>query len=82
MTKFCPNCGNRMSNSAKFCMECGAQLSDYTSGGVEIDDSVVQRSQVGAASVGNLNISPVISPTMAQTFEFPRCPNCENVLER
>ena len=82
MTKFCPNCGNRMSNSAKFCMECGAQLSDYTSGGVEIDDSVVQRSQVGAASVGNLNISPVISATMAQTFEFPRCPNCENVLER
>ncbi len=69
-----------MSDNAKFCTECGAQLSDYTSGGVDIDDSVVQRSQVGAASVGNVNISPVISPTMTQTFEFPRCPTCENVL--
>jgi formylglycine-generating enzyme required for sulfatase activity len=80
MTKFCPNCGNRLSDNAKFCTECGAQLSDYTSGGIDIDDSVVQRSQVGAASVGNVNVSPVISPAMTQTFEFPRCPNCENVL--
>jgi ribosomal protein S27E len=69
-----------MSDNAKFCMECGAKLSDYMSGGIDIDDSVVQRSQMGAASVGNVNIQPVISPTMAQTFEFPRCPYCENVL--
>jgi formylglycine-generating enzyme required for sulfatase activity len=67
-----------MNDNAKFCAECGAQLSDYTSGGIAIDDSVVQRSQMGAASVGNVNISPVISPTMTQTI--PCCPNCENVL--
>jgi uncharacterized membrane protein YvbJ len=61
MTKFCPNCGNNMSDNAKFCMACGAKLSEYTSGGVDLQDSVVQRSQVGAASVGNVNISPVIA---------------------
>lgn len=50
MTKFCPDCGNQMSDNAKFCMECGAKLGDYTSG-AKIE-GVIQRSQVGAASVG------------------------------
>ncbi len=29
--KFCPSCGNRMSENAKFCMECGAKMDNYTS---------------------------------------------------
>lgn len=60
MEKFCPNCGNQMSDSAKFCLECGTKLGDYTSGGAGIKDNVIQRSQVGTASVGNIHISPVI----------------------
>lgn len=64
MTKFCPNCGNKMGDNAKFCEGCGTELSDLTSGGVRVHDSVVQRSQVGAASVGNVNISPIIAPTL------------------
>lgn len=60
MTKFCPDCGNQMTDNSKFCIECGAKLGDYTSGGAGIKDSVIQRSQVGTASVGNIHISPVI----------------------
>lgn len=60
MAKFCPNCGNQMSENVKFCMECGTKLGDYTSSGAEIKDSMIHRSQIGAASVGNIHISPVI----------------------
>lgn len=60
MPKFCPNCGNKMSDNAKFCIECGAKLGDYTSG-AGIKDSVIQRSQVGMASVGKVEISPTIN---------------------
>lgn len=75
MAKFCPECGNQMSDNAKFCMECGAKLSDYSSGGVNIGDGLVQRSQVGAASVGNVNISPIIS-TAKHVREKDTCPKC------
>lgn len=84
MTKFCPNCGNKMSDNVKFCMECGAKLSEYTSSGVDMHDSVVQRSQVGAASVGNVNISPVIAgfgnkeSEEASTVE--KCPKCGSAM--
>lgn len=63
MPKFCPNCGNQMSDNAKFCLECGARLEDYSSGCAEIKDNVIQRSQVGAASVGKVEISPTINAT-------------------
>ncbi|MCX9011342.1 MAG: zinc ribbon domain-containing protein [Candidatus Methanoperedens sp.] len=66
MAKFCPNCGNQMSDNAKFCVECGSKLGDYPSGGAGIKDNIIQRSQVGAASVGSVEISPVIS----QHIEF------------
>jgi uncharacterized membrane protein YvbJ len=60
MTKFCSDCGNQMTDNSKFCMGCGAKLGDYTSGRAGIKDSVIQRSQVGTASVGNIHISPII----------------------
>ncbi len=60
MVKFCPNCGNQMNENAKFCMECGTKIEDTTNRGSEIKDNMIQRSQVGAASVGNIHISPVI----------------------
>jgi hypothetical protein len=63
MAKFCPKCGNQMSDNSKFCMECGTKLGDYTSGGAEIKDNLIQRSQVGAASVGKVEISPTINAT-------------------
>lgn len=60
MAKFCPNCGNQMNENAKFCMECGTKIGDIKNGGTEIKNNMIQRSQVGTASVGNIHISPVI----------------------
>ncbi len=60
--KFCPNCGCEIIDNTKFCTKCGAKLSDF-SDEANLKENVVQRSQVGAASVGNINISPVIAPT-------------------
>lgn len=60
MAKFCPNCGNQMNENVKFCMECGTKIGDTTNSGTEIKDNMIQRSQIGAASVGNIHISPVI----------------------
>lgn len=31
MPKFCPNCGNSMSDYAQFCMSCGTRLEDFRS---------------------------------------------------
>jgi len=70
MTRFCPNCGNQMSDNAKFCMECGAKLEDYTSGSAGITDNVIQRSQVGAASVGKVEVSPTINATATATGAY------------
>ncbi len=61
MPKFCPNCGNQMSDNANFCLKCGANLSDYSSGDSSISDSVIQRSQVGQASVGSVEVSPTMT---------------------
>lgn len=76
---FCPSCGNQMSDNAKFCMECGAKLTDFSSGGVKINDNVIQKSQVGVASVGNVNISPVISNYNDSSLvksDKDLCPKC------
>lgn len=75
---FCPKCGNQMGDNAKFCMECGAKLNDYNSGGVNIRDGFVQRSQIGAASVGNINVSPIITtsnnyPSIQYSDLCPKC---------
>jgi len=75
MSKFCPKCGNQMSDNAKFCMECGTNLEDYTSGGVEIKDNVIQRSQIGTSSVGTVAISPEIFLNESTTQDG-LCPKC------
>lgn len=75
MVKFCPNCGNQMSDNAKFCMECGAKLEDYTSSSSKISDSVIQRSRIGSAGVGSVNISPNIAYSNSENEE-DLCPKC------
>jgi cytoskeletal protein RodZ len=60
---FCPSCGNETKENTKFCVVCGAEISDHDDDGVSVKDNVVQRSQVGAASVGNIQISPIIAPS-------------------
>lgn len=67
MTKYCPKCGSEMSDNAQFCMGCGAKLSDYSfKEGHKMSDNVINRSQVGQASVGNVNISPRMNQTSYQ----------------
>ncbi|MCD4766046.1 MAG: zinc ribbon domain-containing protein [Methanosarcinales archaeon] len=59
--KVCPKCGNEISVSSKFCDECGTNIEKYSSSvNLNLNDSVIQRSQIGAASVGNVNIQPNI----------------------
>jgi len=59
--KICPKCGNEISVSSKFCDECGTNIEKYSSSvNLNLNDSVIQRSQIGAASVGNVNIQPNI----------------------
>ena len=59
--KVCPKCGNEMSVSSKFCDECGTNIEKYSSSvNLNLNDNVIQRSQIGAASVGNVNIQPNI----------------------
>jgi Zn-finger nucleic acid-binding protein len=63
-----------MYDNAKFCMECGAKLSEYTSVHPELNDNIIQRSAVGAASVGNVNISAFDKSRASKTGDI--CPNC------
>ena len=57
----CPNCGNEISSSSKFCDECGTKIEKHSSSvNQNFNDNVIQRSQIGAASVGNVNIQPNI----------------------
>ncbi|MCD4780805.1 MAG: zinc ribbon domain-containing protein [Candidatus Omnitrophica bacterium] len=59
--KVCPKCGNEISVSSKFCDECGTNIEKYSSSvNLNLNDNVIQRSQIGAASVGNVNIQPNI----------------------
>jgi ferredoxin-like protein FixX len=59
--KICPKCGNEISVSSKFCDECGTNIEKYSSSvNLNLNDNVIQRSQIGAASVGNVNIQPNI----------------------
>ena len=59
--KVCPNCGNEISSSSKFCDECGTNIEKHSSSvNLNLNDNVIQRSQIGAASVGNVNIQPNI----------------------
>lgn len=57
--KYCTICGNEINPSTKFCDECGTKIGKLTSS-VNFNDNVIQRSQIGAASVGNVNIQPNI----------------------
>lgn len=62
MSKFCTNCGYQLPDNAKFCLECGAKLGDFSNDAfLNLNDNVIQRSQVGAAKTGNIIVSPVIS---------------------
>ena len=54
---FCPNCGCKLPENAKFCLECGTKI-ETPKTGVGIEDSIIQRSQVGTSSVGSMQISP------------------------
>ena len=74
MVLFCPNCGKQMNDDARFCMGCGANLGNYIHSGVDINNNVIQRSQVGVASVGNVNISPSFS--MGNKAQKDLCPKC------
>ena len=57
----CHNCGNEISNLSKYCYECGTNIEKHTSSvNQNFNDSVITRSQIGAASVGNVNIQPNI----------------------
>jgi len=59
--KVCPKCGNEISVSSKFCDECGTNIKKHSSSvNLNLNDNVIQRSQIGAASVGNVNIQPNI----------------------
>ena len=75
---FCPDCGNQMSENAKFCMECGAKLNDYSSNGINVEDSIIQRSQVGAASVGNINVNPKMIQNVTNGFNCVICNSLTN----
>ena len=78
MTKYCPNCGAKMSDNAYFCMGCGVSLSDYTfQDGHNISDNVINKSQVGQSSVGNITVSPKFNQKMNTS---PTCPNCNNII--
>ena len=70
---FCPKCGNQMSDNAKFCMECGANLNDYSNKGLNVEDSIIQRSQVGAAGVGNVNVNPTMIQNVTNGFNCVIC---------
>ena len=59
--KVCPKCGNEISRLSKYCYECGTKIEKHSSSvNLNLNDNVIQRSQIGAASVGNVNIQPNI----------------------
>ena len=59
--KFCSKCGNETNGTTKFCNECGTKIgSNDNSVNLNLNDNLIQRSQIGAASVGNVNIQPNI----------------------
>jgi len=53
-----------MSDNAKFCMECGVNLSDFSSSGVKVRESV-----------GSVNISPTFMSSNSELDE-DICPKC------
>ena len=57
--KVCPECGNEISNSSNYCYECGTKIEKHSSS-MNLNDNVIVRSQIGTASVGNVNIQPNI----------------------
>ncbi len=57
-TKLCTKCGFETSLNSKFCEECGAKIDIISSSSsLNLSDNMIQRSQIGAASVGNININ-------------------------
>ncbi len=77
-TMFCINCGNQVPENGKFCMRCGTKISESHSGNkTTLSDNFIQRSQVAQTSVGNITISPTISPVInVGTLGAEKCPSC------
>ena len=78
LLEHCPQCNSWNERESDFCSRCGHSLkSIQKESNIDIKDSVIQRSQIGQASVGSVHISPSMSQNVYGT---PTCPQCKNIL--
>ena len=70
---FCPDCGNQMSDNAKFCIECGSKLQKNSNNNVRIEENVIQRSKIGSANVGSIEINPTVTQDLNSGFVCGEC---------
>jgi len=83
---FCSCCGTEFFENEQFCTFCGKEyipkerktistISPVSSVGIQ--DNIVQRSQIGQASIGSISVAPSMTQ---KVHGVPTCPNCGNIL--
>ena len=61
MVKYCPNCGDELKSHWKICPKCGRKIGKE--GGIDIKDSVINRSQIISQHIEKMIVQGETAPT-------------------